>query len=109
VYVIDKGAIVAKGSPKELIYSVCNNTELLISVHEITDRAKEQIYEIAKYHRAKIKIERNSTNITIDISAKKNLTTECVNVLNSNKLPILELKLIQPNLEDALFQLASGG
>ncbi|MBA1334422.1 MAG: Efflux ABC transporter, ATP-binding protein [Firmicutes bacterium] len=109
IYVIDKGCIIATGTPSELAYSTKMNTNILVSIPELTSGVKKEIYEIAKVHQAKIEFQENTTDVSVSISAQENLTGQLAHILTSNGLPILHLKIIEPRLEDALIQLSYGG
>lgn len=108
IYIIDKGYIIAQGTPTELKEKLTTNIQVLITVDRLTDDVKTSFNDLFKDKATEISFGEDNKN-TIRIVSHKNYTGDAIKCLSSYDISVLEMKLIEPNLEDVLFKVLSGG
>jgi len=108
IYIIDNGSIVAQGTPSELKENLTTNIQVMITVDRLTDDVKTEINDLFKNRSTKIFFEDDNKK-TIKIISQKNYTCDIIKCLSSYDILVLEMKLIEPNLEEVLFKVLSGG
>lgn len=108
IYIIDNGYIIAQGTPSELKEKLTSNIQVIISVDRLTDNVKTDICDLFKNKTIEISFEEESKNV-IKMVSEKNYTCDVIKCLSSYDISVLEVKLLEPNLEDVLFKVLSGG
>lgn len=109
VYIIDKGEVVAFGTPSELAKNTKANINLLITVSDLPPNVEKVVKNMVIVNNAQVEIKRSLKETSISISSQRNLTAEIVQVITNHDLLVLNLALVKPSLEDALIQFTSGG
>lgn len=110
VYVIDEGKVIAMGTPSGLAHSTKMNTDILVSIPQLSDyNIKDDVCKMAKRYDGTVRFETDKKEQQIIFSSYENPTREIVQFLTNRKIPILQLKMVEPRLEDVLIQLLAGG
>jgi len=107
VYVLDKGLVIAEGTPKELSHLGMEHKVLCIelnSPHEELHNAFQKLCFIAK----DTKLEYDAGNNLYTITSKEDLSSEVAKILLKHNMPIKNFYTKEPNLEDAIIKLSKG-
>lgn len=108
IYIINNGYIIAQGTSSELKEKLTTNIQILITVDRLTEDVKSSVSNLLKEKAVEISFKEDNKN-TIKIVSNKNYTGDVIKCLSSYDISILEMKLIEPNLEDVLFKVLAGG
>lgn len=106
VYILNKGEVIEKGTPKELATLGLKNKTIYLEIEKISECTYEKLYNACRMLDNSVVIEQynkeNAFTITSSIDLKLTLSKLCMN----NKVAILKLYEEEPKLEDAIIRFA---
>lgn len=109
VYVMDKGTIIAEGTPKELANIASPYKEITVTLPHLPEQVEQAIRVIASKNQSEFIIENQASDIVLRIRSRNDVTISLLKALTDNELPILQFSITEPRLEDSLLQLAASG
>ncbi len=98
IYIISNGYIVAEGTPDELKEELSTKTQVVLTVEVLTEQAEVELKDILEC-KAEVTIEGENIH-TIKVISKENFTAEIIRCLSSHNVSILNMKLMEPDLEE---------
>jgi len=107
IYVLDKGLIIAEGTPKELSHLGSDQIVLCIELnlpHEELHKAFEKLCFLAK----DTKLEHDNSSNLYTLTSKEDLSNEVAKILLKHNMPIKNFYTKEPKLEDAIIKLSKG-
>ena len=107
IYIMDKGLIIAQGTPKELALMGMEEKVLCVETHSMNNKLNEEIFNIC----SKIEdcnIELDEKNMLYTFKSKADLSNEIASLLLKHKMPIKSFYTKEPKLEDAIIKLSKG-
>jgi ABC-2 type transport system ATP-binding protein len=107
IYIMDKGLIIAEGTPKKLALMGMEEKVLCVETHSMSSKLNEEIYNICE----KIEdcsIELDEKNMLYTFRSKSDLSNEIASLLLKHKMPIKNFYTKEPRLEDAIIKLSKG-
>lgn len=107
IYVMDRGLIIAQGTPKELALLGMEEKVLCVETHSLNPRLNEEIFNICSYN-LNCNIELDEKNLLYTFRSKADLSNEIAALLLKHKMPIKNFYTKEPRLEDAIIKLSKG-
>jgi ABC-2 type transport system ATP-binding protein len=107
IYIMDKGLIIAEGSPKELALLGMEDKILCVETHSINNKLNEEIFSITRKFEGCV-IELDEKNNLYTFKSKSDLSNEIAALLLKHKMPIKNFYTKEPKLEDAIIKLSKG-
>lgn len=105
VYVLDHGKVRVQGSPRDIASSLQTDLKIHFLVSSLPEDVRLLIKRVAAQTDAKIEFKHENSGIEIQIEVKENISMEIVKIFSSYDLPILQLTISEPRLEDALIKM----
>lgn len=106
IYVLDKGCIIAKGSPKELACLGMENRVLCVELHSLSKKLHEEIVRVCSIEGVSMILDEINKSYTI--TSDRDISNEIARVLLDNRMPIKNFYTKEPSLEDAIIKLSKG-
>ncbi|MBO8164926.1 MAG: ABC transporter ATP-binding protein [Brevibacillus sp.] len=107
VYVMDKGRIIAQGSPSEITRVAIPEQRITITLPSLSLEAEEALKEVAAASDVHITFDHENSHTVVHIKSKDNLIMKFIKIVTENNIPVLNVSILEPRLEDALLQLAT--
>lgn len=107
IYVMDKGRIIAEGSPKELALFGIKEKTLCVEIYSINNKLHEELMNICG-RREDCSIALDEKNLAYTLQSKEDLSNEIAGILIKHKIPIKSFYTKEPKLEDAIIKLSKG-
>lgn len=107
IYIMDKGQIIAEGTPKELALMGMEQKVLCIETNSFNRQMNEEIFNIYG-SRESCQIELDEENKLYTFKSKDDISNEIAALLLKYKMPIKNFYTKEPKLEDAIIKLSKG-
>lgn len=103
IYIIDRGKIICKGSPKEIIEAAKILCTVYISIDRHFEESVLEIWksDIEKEIKCKVMIKENEIKTHI----RKEFITSYIKLLSKYEIPIQDIRIESPKLEDAILKI----
>lgn len=107
IYVLDKGSIIAQGTPRELAHLGMENKVLRIELHSLNKKLNEDMESICgSIGGCNMELDEKEQSYTI--TSPRDISSEIAKVLLDNRVPIKNFYTKEPSLEDAIIKLSKG-
>ncbi len=107
IYVLDKGQVIAQGTPKELSHLGIENNVLCIEL-KFPNEELHCALEGLCYSTKDTRLERDAQSNLYTLTSKEDLSNEVAKILLKHNMPIKTFYTKEPNLEDAIIKLSKG-
>jgi ABC-2 type transport system ATP-binding protein len=107
IYVMDKGLIIAEGTPKELALMGVEEKILCMETYIMDTKLNEEISKICGNIQG-CNIELDEKNMQYVFKSKSDISNEIMSLLIKHKIPIKSFYTKEPKLEDAIIKLSKG-
>lgn len=108
VVIIHKGEIVEQGTPNELKRKYRKGHSLAITVHSKSEVVGQILQNACQAHSVAISAKIVEEGYRIRIDTVQNVTAQLVDALTTANQQILELRSVEPSLEDVLVAVCGG-
>ncbi len=106
VYVMDKGTVIAQGTPKELALLGMENKVLCVELHENHERLHRSLTEACQSAERNCSIIWDGKNMAYTITSSKDLSSTVAKVLLEQQAVFKKFYGQEPGLEDAIIKLS---
>lgn len=106
VYVMDKGTVIAQGTPKELAFMGMENKVLCVELHQNSELLHQSLTEACRSIERDCHIQWDALNMSYTITSNTDLGCVVSKVLLEQKAPFKKFYNQEPGLEDAIIKLA---
>ncbi|MBZ9685565.1 ABC transporter ATP-binding protein [Clostridium estertheticum] len=107
IYIMDKGSIIAQGTPKELALIGIEQKVLCVELYSVNNKLHQDILKVCE-NAENCSVELDEDNKVYTLKSKKDLSNEIASVLLAHKMPIKTFYTKEPKLEDAIIKLSKG-
>lgn len=107
IYVLNKGRLVAQGTPKELSHLGMKHKVLCVELPVRSSKIYADIEKVCK-RLNESRMEFDEVNNIYTITSDTDISNEIARVLLDNRMPIKNFYTKEPSLEDAIIKLAKG-
>ncbi|MGH4124644.1 MAG: ABC transporter ATP-binding protein [Clostridium sp.] len=107
IYIMDKGSIIAQGTPKELALIGIEEKVLCVELYSMNNKLHQDILKVCK-NAGNCSVELDESNKVYTLKSKNDLSNEIATVLLQHKMPIKTFYTKEPKLEDAIIKLSKG-
>lgn len=108
VYVMDKGAVIVQGTPKELALMGMENKVLCLELHENHELLHLSLAEACMSIESNCNILWDDKSMTYTITSSRDLSGVVAKVLLEQQAPFKKFFHQEPSLEDAIIKLSRG-
>lgn len=111
VVIINKGEIVASGTPDELSKRLSYNNKLLLRIKGKSKNTEKILQEIKGIHNIKIQgtVETGTTDILVEAKQNEDIREEIFIKLSKAEIPMLMMKPVDLSLEEVFLQVTNEG
>jgi ABC-2 type transport system ATP-binding protein len=111
VVIINKGEIVAMGTPEELSKKVSYSSKILIRVKGDGKEIARKLKDSNNVHRIEIKgtAEKNTVDLLVEAKQHKDIREELFWKLSKSEIPVLLMKPVDVSLEEVFLQVTMEG
>lgn len=106
VYIVDKGELVLQDTPENIIQNVTDGGTLSLLVPELSDDFQQRLTFLLQPFGATFTATGHSEGIELLVKSKQDVTAPVLQFVTEARLPVLNLTVTKPTLEDAILQLA---
>lgn len=106
VYVMDKGSVVAQGTPKELALMGMENKKLCLELHENHELFHASLTEACTSMEKSCDIHWDDKNREYTIISKRDLSEAVARILLEHRTPFKKFYYEEPSLEDTIIKLS---
>jgi ABC-2 type transport system ATP-binding protein len=107
IYIMDKGSIIAQGTPKELALMGIEEKVLCVELYSMNNMLHEDIIRVCQ-NAENCSVELDESSMIYTLKSKKDLSNEIASVILAHKMPIKTFYTKEPRLEDAIIKLSKG-
>ena len=107
IYVLDKGLVIAEGTPKELSHLGSDHKVLCIELNLPHEELSNELKKLC-FLAEDTKLEHDISNDSYTLTSKEDLSSEVAKILLKHNMPIKNFYTKEPNLEDAIIKLSKG-
>jgi ABC-2 type transport system ATP-binding protein len=111
VVIINKGEIVAMGTPQELSKEATYSSKILLRVKGDGKEIARKLKDSNNVHRIEIKgtVEKNTVDLLVEAKQQKDIREELFWKLSKSEIPVLLMKPVDVSLEEVFLQVTREG
>jgi ABC-2 type transport system ATP-binding protein len=111
VVIINKGEIVAMGTPQELSKEASYSSKILLRVKGDGKEIARKLKDSNNVHRIEIKgtVEKNTVDLLVEAKQQKDIREELFWKLSKSEIPVLLMKPVDVSLEEVFLQVTREG
>lgn len=106
IYVLDRGALIAEGTPSQLASIACEEKVLKVELNGLSHPVQNSLDLLCKKSGATLEILNNSTSVELVIKSIEDISSEIAAALSNHHAPIRSFYVDKPKLEDAIIKLS---
>lgn len=107
IYVLEKGRIIARGTPKELAHLGMEQSILCVELQSLSSKLHEDIERVCRGI-GECSVEFDEKHRAYTITSTRDISSDIARVLLENSMPIKNFYIKEPSLEDAIVKLSKG-
>ncbi|MGE5702732.1 MAG: ABC transporter ATP-binding protein [Clostridia bacterium] len=106
VLIVDKGKLIARGTPDQLTKSLFKEITLRVTIPTLPQLLADELQQVIRVHRGSCKMQEATEGTEIIVRAEQDLTPVILSSLATHRSPVLRLTTEQASLEDVILHLA---
>ncbi|WP_432661760.1 ABC transporter ATP-binding protein [Wukongibacter baidiensis] len=106
IYVLDKGALIAEGTPAQLASIASTEKVLRVELNRLSKPTQNSLDLLCQKAGATLEILNNNTSVELVIKSIDDISSEIAATLSTHHAPIRSFYIDKPKLEDAIIKLS---
>jgi len=106
IYILDKGVLIAEGTPKQLANITCEEKILRIELNKWSRDIQDSLNLLCQKSGASLEVLNSTTSIELIIKSLEDISSQIAATLSEHKAPIRKFYIDEPKLEDAIIKLS---
>jgi ABC-2 type transport system ATP-binding protein len=106
IYIMDKGTIIAEGTPKELALMSCEESILCVELNSFDKKIHEELLKTCDNKDSEVQFDEKTKLYTF--KSKEDLSSEIAGIIMQYRMPVKTFYTKEPRLEDTIIKLSKG-
>jgi ABC-2 type transport system ATP-binding protein len=106
IYIMDKGTIIAEGTPKELALMSREESILCVELNSFDKKIHEELLKACTSEESQVEFDEKTKIYTF--KSKKDISSEIAGIIMQHRMPVKTFYTKEPRLEDTIIKLSKG-